>query len=79
MLLCTPLKLRQLDASARIYNTINSDQFYETRSSILEILSVLTIERPFVNRRGFMGILIQGKVLMNVNRLDPNFVVLAPW
>jgi hypothetical protein len=79
MSLCTPLEYSVARYLSTDYKTINSDQFYETRSSILEILSALTIERPFVNRRGFMGILIQGKVLMNVDGLDPNFVVLAPW
>jgi hypothetical protein len=51
--------IRSLAASGRIYNPINSDQLYETQSSILEINRVLTIEEPFVNKRGFVSILIQ--------------------
>jgi len=44
------------DAAALVYKTINSDQLYETQSLILEIHKVLTVEGPFVNRRGFVGI-----------------------
>jgi hypothetical protein len=41
-LVCTlPTHIR-LDASALIYKTINSDQFYKTQSLILEIRNVLT-------------------------------------
>ena len=36
--------------------TINSDQLYETRSLILEIPKVLTVEGPLVNKFGFVRI-----------------------
>jgi hypothetical protein len=44
------------DATVLIYRAINSDQLYKTRSLILEIHKVLTVEGPFVNRRGLVGI-----------------------
>ena len=39
------------DATGLVYKTINSDQLYETRSLILEIHKVLTVEDPLVNER----------------------------
>jgi hypothetical protein len=38
------------------YQTINSDQLYETRSLILEIPKVLTAEEPLVNKLGLVRI-----------------------
>jgi hypothetical protein len=43
MLLCVS-SCTYSDAPALIYRTINSDQLYETRSLILEIPKVLTVE-----------------------------------
>ena len=47
--------IRSLAASGRIYNPINSDQLYETQSSILEINRVLTIGGAFRKQAWFCG------------------------
>jgi hypothetical protein len=39
-----------------VYKTINSDQLYETRSLILEIPKVLTVEGPLVSKLGLVRI-----------------------
>jgi hypothetical protein len=39
-----------------VYKTIDSDQLYETRSLILEIHGVLTVQQPLVNKLGLVGI-----------------------
>jgi hypothetical protein len=65
-----------LDTMALIYKTINSDQFSKAQSLILAIHRVLRVE-PLVKKDGPGGQLITGRVSMNLNLLDPKFIVLA--
>jgi hypothetical protein len=50
-----------LNAAALIFKTINSDQLYETRSLILEIHKVPTVEAPLVNKSGLVRIWYKGR------------------